>query len=202
MVSTENQLEQFSILTAFSKLPSLASLSAADFIQNYVWDYTYLTLFYGTQRLSLMPRSGSAAAEKTATLPIKVTLHYYFLPNEGANPDDDAISHLIAQTMSFFHTVFFEDETFSNILQDIAMADIDHEYSEDIPDEFILTFTANIVVDSTSDGTVSSRDAALLMGGSDLNNYVHEYVRKSNDANERNVFFQVRKVSFRGVGHM
>ena len=101
--------------------------------------------------------------------------------------------------MAFFQTVFLEDEVFSGILENIEMVGIEHEYTREKPDEFTLTLMANVVVKDT-ELTVSSRDAAVLMGGAKFDKYLHNYVRR-NKAKERNIFFQVEKVRFKGVGN-
>ena len=48
--------------------------------------------------------------------------------------------------------------------------------------------------------TVSSRDAAVLLGDANYQTYLREFVRR-NKAHERNIFFYVQKVAFKGIAN-
>jgi hypothetical protein len=140
-------------------------------------------------------------ADNAATVEFSVQsiLFFTFFDGEGQEPTSTEINALIEETKQFFTDVFEKDPTFAKDFIEFHITDVVSKYNDkEASDRFEMNYKSTVVLKNTAEGTItSSKQVAKVMGDSDYNEYITNYVWLSKPF-KRNEFYNTHAVEFDG----
>ena len=140
----------------------------------------------------------TATDATTRTLPIRSTLNLGFFDGKGRQPTDEEVASLVQETVKFFTQVFQGNADFAGIFDSFTASNVNSIYDAAAsPDEFILEFVANVLVDT--DAPVTKEDAANVMAQSNFREYIGDFARQAEPVGF-NEFLETHTVFFTGQG--